>query len=94
MVLMRWRRGKEEEKATKEEERGGEDKEGGEIGGEIRGEYQIVLVARPQIPLIGVMMILRRKRRNCIDETCIDEIDSMRMTINTEFVNVLTEELP
>ena len=25
---------------------------------------------------------------------CIEEIDSMRMTINTEFVNVLTEELP
>ena len=96
LVLMRWRRGKEEEKATKEEERGGEDKEGGEIGGEIRREYQIVLVARPQIPLqreiTGVMMILRRgRRKRCM----MWNTDQMRMTMNIEleYLNVLTEEL-
>ena len=76
-----------------EGERGGEGKEGGGEGRRIGGEYQIVLVARPQIPLqreiTGVMMILRRKR--CM----MWNTDQMRMTMNIdlEYLNVLTEEL-
>ena len=87
-MLMRGRR-KEGEKATKEEKLE-------EKWEEKWGEYQSVLIARPQIPLqreiTGVMMILRRgRRKRCM----MWNTDQMRMTMNIdlEYLNVLTEEL-